>query len=90
MSQGNKKRKIIRDEEGLKMLANQLKAVRKRYGYTQEKLAYEAGLTLSQVARIETARINPSVSTIMRFARVMDIPVSHLFEFKLEKKDFEK
>lgn len=90
MGSDKKKRTIIRDEEGLKMLAQQLKEVRKRHGYTQEKLAHEAGLELSQIGRIETARTNPTVSTLMRIARTLDIPVSHLFEFKLDKQDFVK
>lgn len=90
MGTKKKKRNPVRDEEGLKMLANQLKTVRKRHGYTQTKLAHEAGLEVSQIGRIETAQTNATVSTMMRIARTLDIPVSHLFEFKLEKLDFEK
>ena len=84
------KRKIIRDEEGLEKLAAQLKMVRKCLGYTQEKLAGQSGLTLSQIARIETCKTNPTVSTCMRIARTLIVPVSELFDFKLEKLDFEK
>jgi transcriptional regulator with XRE-family HTH domain len=90
MDEGRKKRNVIRDSEGLLALANQLKLVRKRHGYTQERLASEAGLELSQIARIETAKTNPTVSTMMRIARTLDIPVNHLFEFKLEKGDYTK
>lgn len=90
MNEGRKKRTVIRDSEGLLALANQLKLVRKRHGYTQERLASEAGLELSQIARIETAKTNPTVSTMMRIARTLDIPVSHLFEFKLVKGDYTK
>lgn len=80
-----KKRVLIYDEEGLRKLAEQLKAVRKKQGYTQEALAYESELTLSQIARIETMRTNPTVSTIFRIARTLDVPVSELFSFKLKK-----
>ena len=80
------KRVLIYDEDGLKLLADKLKQVRTRQGYTQEALAYESGLTLSQIARIETVKINPTVSTIFCIARTLDIPVSELFEFKLPKK----
>lgn len=80
-----KKRTLIFDEEGLRKLAEQLKAVRKRQGFTQEALAYESELTLSQIARIETLKTNPTVSTIFRIARTLDVPVSDLFNFKLKK-----
>lgn len=81
-----KKRVLIFDEEGLKLMANKLKEVRAKMGYTQEDLAYESGLTLSQIARIETRKINPTVSTMFKIARTLDVPVSELFEFKLSKK----
>jgi transcriptional regulator with XRE-family HTH domain len=80
------KRKLIYDEEGLKLLAQTLKRVRAKRNYTQEDLAYESGLSLSQIARIETVKINPTVSTIFRIARTLDVDVSDLFEFKLSKK----
>lgn len=33
-------------------------------GMSQEDLAYETGLALSQIARIETGRLNTSISTV--------------------------
>ena len=79
------KRVLIFDEEGLKKLAEKLKEVRKKQGFTQEELAYQSELTLSQIARIETMRINPTVSTMFRIARTLDVSVSELFDFKLKK-----
>lgn len=80
------KRVLIYDEEGLKMLAQTLKKVRGLKKYTQEDLAYESGLSLSQIARIETMKINPTVSTIFCIARTLNVAVSELFDFKLSKK----
>lgn len=82
-----KHRKFIRDEEGLKLLAEQLKAMRLKKGFSQEKLAYESDLSLSQIARIETLRINPTVSTIFQICRTLNINVSELFDFKLSGKN---
>lgn len=76
-------RKFVFDEEGLTLLANKLKLVRSEKGFTQEELAYQSGLTLSQIARIETIKANPTVSTIFKIARTMNISVSELFDFKL-------
>ncbi|MBX3162920.1 MAG: helix-turn-helix transcriptional regulator [Bacteroidetes bacterium] len=78
-------RVLIFDEEGLKLLAARIKEVRAEKGYTQEELAYEADITLSQIARIETTKTNPTVSTIFRIARTLNVNVGELFDFKLPK-----
>lgn len=59
--------------------------MRLKKGFTQEELSYESGLTLSQIARIETVKTNPTVSTIFKIARTLNINVSELFDFKLPK-----
>lgn len=76
-------RKLIFDDEGIKAFAIQLKRIRLREGFTQNQLAFESGLTLSQIARIETARTNPTLSTVFRLARTLNVPLTDLFNFKL-------
>jgi len=76
-------RKLIFDEAGLKAFAQRLKTIRKIRNLTQEELASRSGLTLSQIARIETARTNPTLSTVFRIARTMDIRLTELFDFDL-------
>ena len=78
-----RKRVLIFDEEGLALLAKRLKEVRTELGYTQEDLAYKSNIALSQIARIETMKTNPTVSTIFKIARTLKIPVAELFKFKL-------
>jgi DNA-binding XRE family transcriptional regulator len=90
-----KKKKIgsrvfIFDEKGLKAFAKTLKKVRKEQGFTQESLANEAGMSVSQIARIETIKINPSLSTVFQIARTLKVPISRLFDFKLPKGDPDK
>jgi len=80
-----KKRKLIFDENGLRAFAEHLKTIRKAKGFTQEKLSNESDLTLSQIARIETATINPTLSTIFKIARTLKVPLTELFDFKLPK-----
>ena len=80
-------RKFIFDEAGLKAFAKRLKEVRKIKNLSQEELALRAELSLSQIARIETARINPTLSTIFRIARTLDIELPELFNFKLPVND---
>ena len=80
-------RKLIFDDQGIKAFAIQLKKVRLREGYTQNQLAFESGLTLSQIARIETARINPTLSTVFVLARTLNVRLSDLFDFDLNPID---
>ena len=76
-------RKLVFDQKGIEAFAYQLKTIRVREGYTQSQLAFESGLSLSQIARIETARINPTLSTVFTLARTLDIPLKELFDFEL-------
>ncbi|MBX3165731.1 MAG: helix-turn-helix transcriptional regulator, partial [Bacteroidetes bacterium] len=46
-------------------------------------LAFESGISRIQIARIETARINPTISTIFTVARAMEINADEFFKFKL-------
>ena len=78
------KRKLIFDQIGLAEFASQLKKIRINKGFTQNQLAFESGLSLSQIARIETAKINPTLSTIFAIARAMEVPLSELFDIKLK------
>ena len=80
-------RKLIFDEEGIKAFAIQLKKIRIREGFSQSQLAFESGITLSQIARIETARINPTLSTVFTIARTLNVPLADLFNFELSQKE---
>lgn len=79
-------RKLIFDNEGIKAFAIQLKKIREREGFTQSQLAFESGLSLSQIARIETARINPTLSTVFTLARTLNVTLPDLFNFELPPK----
>lgn len=84
-------RKQIFDAEGLVVFSEHLKKLRHEAGITQTQLAFEAGISLSQVARIETARINPTLSTVFAITRALDIPLKQIFDFTLpENKKTEK
>lgn len=80
-------RKLIFDEEGIKAFAIQLKKIRIKEGFSQSQLAFESGLSLSQIARIETARINPTLSTVFAIARTLNVPLADLFNFGLSQKE---
>ena len=81
----NLSRKFTFDEEGLMLLAKRLKEIRAEKGISQEELAYRSELTLSQIARIETIKTNPTISTLFKITRTLDISPSELFNFELSK-----
>ena len=82
-NKNTKERTLIFDQVGIEAFAIHLKQLRHELGVTQNQLAYEAGLSLSQIARIETARTNPTLSTIFAIARALDIPLASIFNFSL-------
>ena len=81
----NLSRTFTFDEEGLELLAKRLKELRAEKGISQEELAYRSELTLSQIARIETTKTNPTISTLFKIIRTLEISPSDLFNFELSK-----
>jgi transcriptional regulator with XRE-family HTH domain len=67
----------------LKALGKQLKKLRKEQGFTQQQLAFESGLELSQISRIERGIINTSVSQIFIICKTLEIHPKELFDFNL-------
>jgi transcriptional regulator with XRE-family HTH domain len=61
-------------------MAKRLKTLRGRRGLTQEGLAAKAGLSRTYLARLETARQNPTLSTLVKLAKALGVPVTALLE----------
>ncbi len=80
------KRILIFDKEGVELLAVELKKARVSRKYTIRQLAFESGVSRSQIDRIEAAKINPTVSTIFAIARTLEVSPSELFNFELPDK----
>lgn len=63
----------------LAAFAANVAAARRAAGLTQEALAAKADLSMAYVGRIERAEKDPSVRTIARLARGLDVQVEALF-----------
>ena len=61
-------------------VATRLKALRQRRGWTQEALAAKAGLSRTYLARLETVRQDPTLSTLVKLAKALGVPVARLLE----------
>jgi transcriptional regulator with XRE-family HTH domain len=57
-----------------------LRMERQARGMSQEALADAAGVHISEVSRLERARRDPRLSTIVRIARALDLPVNRLLD----------
>jgi transcriptional regulator with XRE-family HTH domain len=71
----------FRDEKILRIFAKKLQKIRKSKDFTQEELAYQSGIALSQIARIETGKINPTLCTIVTIAKTLRIKAPELLDF---------
>lgn len=76
--------KYKRHEEFLVAFGNHLRDTRKKYGVTQENLAYSCELQLSQIGRIERGETNTGISMIYTIANALDIHHKELFDFDFE------
>lgn len=66
--------------EPLEAFAANVKRLRHERKLTQEALADRAGLSLSDIARIETLRRDPGVKVVAKIAYGLGLPASELFE----------
>jgi transcriptional regulator with XRE-family HTH domain len=61
-------------------VAVQVKAWRERRGLTQEQLAAKAGISRGYLARLETARQDPKLSTLEKIAKALKVDVPKLLK----------
>ncbi|MER3497319.1 MAG: transcriptional regulator [Chitinophagaceae bacterium] len=72
--------KYLRDEIGIKKFGKRLKELRLQKNFTQEQLAWEAGIKPMHVSKIERGIINKSLSHILALAKALKIQPSEFFE----------
>jgi transcriptional regulator with XRE-family HTH domain len=71
----------FRDQKIITKFSKRLKQLRGQKGMSQEDLAYTSGLSLSQIARIETAKLNPTLCTIVIIANTLKVHPRELMDF---------
>jgi transcriptional regulator with XRE-family HTH domain len=62
----------------IERMAAKLKAIRERRKLTQEQLAEKAGISRPYLARLETAKQDPTLSTIEKLAKALGVKVADL------------
>ncbi len=61
-------------------MAMRVKEWRERRGLTQEKLADRAGISRGFLARLETARHDPKLSTLEKIAKALKVDIAKLLK----------
>ncbi|MDE2437354.1 MAG: helix-turn-helix transcriptional regulator, partial [Sphingomonadales bacterium] len=64
---------------GRKLVGQNLKRVRVAQAVSQEQLAFDAGVDRSYLGGIERGEENPSVDTLEKIARILDIELLEFF-----------
>jgi transcriptional regulator with XRE-family HTH domain len=72
----------IRNEKLLKQFGLHLKKIRLKKGFSQEVLAFEADIPISQIGRIERGEVNTTLSTIEALASALKISIADLVNFR--------
>ena len=61
-------------------MAAKLKALREQRGLTQEQLSEKSGVSRTYLARLETGRQDPTLSTLEKLAKALGVKVGRLLE----------
>ena len=64
----------------IRTVAMRIKTLRTKRGWSQQKLADEAGISRTYLARIETARHDPTLTILERVARALKVKVGRLVD----------
>jgi len=72
----------VKDKKYIKSFGKNLKRIRKEVGLSQENLAFDADIPLSQVGRIERGEVNTTISTVYALSKALKINITDLFKFQ--------
>lgn len=78
-----------------KNFAKLLKQYRIINDLTQDEMAYRCGLSIRHYQNLEAGKVNPSLTTVIRIATVLDLDLNCLkvtgeFNDEFESEDFDK
>jgi len=70
---------ISDENDAVKSFGNKIRLIRKEKKISMQMLANIAEIELSQIYRIETGKINPKLTTILKIATALEVDVKELF-----------
>jgi putative transcriptional regulator len=66
-------------------LTNTLKVQRAKLGINQGELGNLAGVSRQTISSIERGEYNPSITLVLKLARIFSVPVEELFDYREEE-----
>lgn len=72
----------VKNRELMKALGKRINELRKEKGFSQEELANEADIPLSQIGRIERGETNATISTLHVISQALDYKLKDLLDFE--------
>ena len=64
-----------------KLLGKRIKEIRKKSNYTQEQLSEAIGIDITTLSGIESGRHFPSLVTLEKIAKILNVALITLFDF---------
>jgi transcriptional regulator with XRE-family HTH domain len=74
----------ISEETFIINLGTHIRKLREKRGLSQQDLADDCGIPRNQIGRIERAKINTGIKTLIRIANALDIELADLLSFQLK------
>lgn len=71
----------ISEETFITNLGIHIRQLREKKGISQQDLADDCGITKSQISRIEVAKLNTGIKTLVKIANALDIEPKELLDF---------
>ena len=72
----------VRNQDYIKAFGENLKKIRLQKKLSREKLAAYSDIEVMQVYRIETGKINTTISTVLALAKGLEIQPKKLLDFE--------
>lgn len=74
----------ISEETFIINLGIHIRQLREKKGLSQQGLADDCNISKSQIARIEVAKINTGVKTLIKIANALDVEPKELLDFNIK------
>lgn len=77
----------MRDKDFLKKIGDRIRTLRKSHGLSQEDLAELTELHPTYIGEIERATVNPSIISLQKIARALNMTLSEIFDIPSKKEE---
>lgn len=70
--------KTMKETEFLNKIGTNIKSIRMQRSLSQVDLAYTCGFDKASMSRIESGKANPTVLTLYKISKALDVPINQL------------